>query len=349
MPQPRRVRLPSLPDLAEQKLTKTGYTRGATVREIYQNRVTRNNPVLIPWEWWEACKTPNDGSAGYENGYIVLIEPEWLFTTQGAVQQLLDAGVEIGQNALVLYRRRSDWLRWGPEENIAFPNGMSFDIATSRTRPLGGTYFARVAGTVARDISGGVIVEGYNSTALRGAGIRVFEYASATTINQAKVQLEALLWMCEDSSDAMLLAGMSKLDIQLRSRHIMSAAKAAGLLDLERLRILRMIDDEDRTICPLCRVRISAADFLERTKQAEGREVHDLTTTEVSLFHIVELRIGKLQHRPYNLAWGHHFCNVVVKDAGILPTLKWMKGVLDNQPIQNIEIEEELVEEAVES
>lgn len=45
------VALPKLPPLVEQKLTKTGYTRGATMKEIYQNRVTRNNPVLIPWEF----------------------------------------------------------------------------------------------------------------------------------------------------------------------------------------------------------------------------------------------------------------------------------------------------------
>ena len=40
-------KLPSAPPLIEQKLTKAGYTRGATPSEIFQNRVTRNNTVLI--------------------------------------------------------------------------------------------------------------------------------------------------------------------------------------------------------------------------------------------------------------------------------------------------------------
>jgi hypothetical protein len=57
-----RRRLPRLPKLADEKLMKTGYTRGATVREVYQNRVTRNNPVLVPWEGWDLCKAPDDGS-----------------------------------------------------------------------------------------------------------------------------------------------------------------------------------------------------------------------------------------------------------------------------------------------
>ena len=46
------------------------------------------------------------------------------------------------------------------------------------------------------------------------------------------------------------------------------------------------------------------------------------------MFHIQELRTGEFNHRPYNLGWGHHHCNVVVKDAGIQPTLDWMREVL---------------------
>ena len=73
---------------------------------------------------------------------------------------------------------------------------------------------------------------------------------------------------------------------------------------------------------------ISAIGFCSKIPQAEGREVPDLTVTEVSLFHIHELRTGEFNHRPYNLGWGHHHCNVVVKDAGIDNTLQWMLDVL---------------------
>ncbi len=40
------------------------------------------------------------------------------------------------------------------------------------------------------------------------------------------------------------------------------------------------------------------------SKRKEGRVVPDLTVTEVSLFHIRELRTGEFNHRPYNLGWG---------------------------------------------
>jgi len=52
-----------------------------------------------------------------------------------------------------------------------------------------------------------------------------------------------------------------------------------------------------------------------------------------------------LQHKPYNLGWGHHFCNVVARDAGIMETLDWMKGVLENQVAGNLDAES--VEKAV--
>jgi hypothetical protein len=68
-------------------------------------------------------------------------------------------------------------------------------------------------------------------------------------------------------------------------------------------------------------------------EQAEGRVVPDLTVTELNLFHINELRVGSFNHLTYNLAWGHHHCNVVVKDAGIQKTLEWMVRVLERNRI----------------
>lgn len=41
-----------------------------------------------------------------------------------------------------------------------------------------------------------------------------------------------------------------------------------------------------------------------------------------------ELRIGVFNHRTYNLGWGHHHCNVVVKDAGIQATIEWMDTII---------------------
>jgi hypothetical protein len=327
-----KASLPKIPALVEQKLTKTGYTRGATTREIYQNRVTRNNTVLIQWRSWTTCKTPDDGSGQYEKGSIVLLEPSWYMQSKSADDELAAEGLEVGANALLLFLRRSDWVAYRPRSG-KLPNGKPFAVATSRETPLGGVYFARVHATVADD--GLEVVQGYDNTRLRGAGIRVYEYASTTTIMRARCQLEALIWLCEDAETAMRDAGMDRADVRARRDLALSIAETSGLLDLNRLRTIRALNGDDRTVCPLCLEPVSVADIMSRSMQAEGREVYDLTTTEVGLFHIDELRVGRLQHKPYNLGWGHHYCNVVAKDAGIMPTLEWMQRVLVNQGYQN--------------
>lgn len=345
---PPATKLPKLPDLIEQKLTKTGYTRGAADREIYQNRVTRNNPVLIDLASWPLCRVPDDGTQAYENGHIVLVEPEWYFTTHNSNDELLAQGLVIGENALLLFLRRSDWVRWGSGQSRP-PNGQSLDVATSRRAPLGGTYFARVHATVSEE--GAELVAGFNTTAIRGAGIRVYEYASRATIAAAKLQLECLMWRCYDSLEAMVAGGMTTEGSQLRRDTQLNRAANSGLLDLERLRKARIVDAEGVTICPLCLECLSVSDFMRRGEQAEGRATYDLTVTELSLFHVQELRVGKLLHKPYNLGWGHHFCNVVAKDVGILPTLDWMTGVLANQDRHghgDLGEDRESIEEAVE-
>lgn len=338
-----------LPQLLARKLYKTGQTRGATVREIYQNRVNRNSTVLIPHAYYEACKTPDDGTDAYENGFIVLVEPSWYFTTADPDAVLAAQGLVLGENAILLFQRRSDWLNYASNIGPNLPNGMPFVPATARLNPLGGVYMARVHSTTAEE-DGEAVVHGYTTTAMRGAGIRVYEYASTDALRQTRIQLEAMVWLCEDSISAMVDAGMNFDAAKDKMKATLKKATAEGLLDLERLRKARMLDDENTTVCPLCLERISAASFLKREEQAEGRETHDNTVTELGLFHIDELRVGRLGHKAYNLGWGHHYCNVVVKDAGIIPTLRWMKRVLDNNgdSYEAIDEQEALVEEAVE-
>lgn len=323
-----RITLPKLPPLVTEKLKKTGYTRGASKLEIYQNRVTRNSTVLIWWDYWEQCKSPDDGTSSYQNGFIVLVRPDWYFETADADSLLAAEGLFLGVNALLMFQHRNDWARYAPRSG-RLPNGLPFVPATSRLAPLGGTYMARIHATTAN--AGNRVDEGFVTTAARGAGIRVYEYASSKTIATTRLQLEALIWLCHDVVPVMLEAGMTAAGAMTRCKWAFDECRSQGLLDLPRLRKLRLLNEGDELVCPLCLLPLSAREFSERMEQAEGRATYDLTTTEISLFHVEELRVGKLQHKPYNLGWGHHFCNVVVKDSGIQPTLGWMRMVLRNQ------------------
>ena len=315
-----RHSLPKLPKLLNRKIYKTGQTRGADDDEIFQNRVSRSSTVLIPYQVWIRHYTPAKWATTFEKGYIVLVSPDDFFKTLNSGADLVKVGLMIGENALIFYETRAQWLAHNPAT-------VGWQYATSRLAPLLGQYVARVSATTAAE-NGAKLILGFETTANKGAGIRVYEYASEQTVDACRLQLEALFWLCGDSLDVAIGNGMKAIDAQLRKNGLLLICKERGLLDYNRLLEARILNREHHTICPLCLQELSSQGFFSRMKQAEGREVLDLTVTQLNLFHIKELRMGESNHRPYNLGWGHHHCNVVVKDVGIMPTLQWMSEVL---------------------
>jgi len=303
----------------ERKLYKTGQTRGADDDVIYQNRVSRNSTVLIPYLLKDDFKLPPEGEDEFEHGFIELISPLHYFGTTDIEQELAERGLELGRNALVFYQTRAEWIANNPD-------ALGWSSAQRRQSPLGGQYVARVAGLTSAE--GEKIIRGFNTTNSKGAGIRLYEYASANTIKAARLQLEALFWLCKDAPAIAQLNGMAATDVEARMEFCLKYSEANNLLDLTQLKEARIINAFGKTICPLCLEELSAQGFFSKVEQAEGREVHDLTVTQLNLFHVTELRYGVFNHRPYNLGWGHHHCNVVVKDSGISKTLEWMHEIM---------------------
>ncbi len=290
-------RLPALPTFLSRKLFKTGQTRGADDDEIFQNRVSRNSTVLIPFDSWNPEMLKSIGH--FENGFIVLVPPSI------SEQDLRDKELVLGENSVYFYETRSEWDSYNPDQK-------GFRVASSRIAPLGGEYVARVPATTAHD-GGEKINRGFTRTDCKGAGIRFFEYASSDTINKARIQLEAVFWHCFDAIQTVVSAGMRNEDAIIRKKLITKQCRELGLLNYSELKRMRILNVEHETICPLCLEVLSGKGFMSRLAQAEGRSVPDLTVTEISLFHIEELRAGQFNHRPYNLGWGHHYCNVVAK------------------------------------
>ncbi|MDD5507946.1 MAG: BstXI family restriction endonuclease [Bacteroidales bacterium] len=312
-------RLPPLPKLLDRKIYKTGQTRGADDDVIYQNRVKRNSTVLIPINSFNNCAYAPDNQGIFENDYIVLIKPEEYFENSQIRSYMEEKDLVLGLNSLLFYETRYQW-------NAYNPTRYNLNVASSRIAPLGGEYVARVPSTTSKDDE--KINLGFITSEIKGAGIRVYEYASSDIIKKCQLQLEYLYWSCPDSIDISLKEGMTKRNIEIRKSNIELVCNQLGLLNKEELKKIRVINDEGHTTCPLCLEKILASGFYNRLEQADGRDVPDLTVTQVSLFHIVELRTGVFNHQPYNLGWGHHFCNVVCKDSGINDTLLWMKEVL---------------------
>ena len=316
---PRRS-LPKLPQLLDRKIYKTGQTRGADDDEIYQNRVSRTSTVLVPHAVWSRYFAPPAKPYTFERGFIVLVSPDDYFSQQNPDAWLAKSGLTLGGNCLVFYETRSQW-------NENNPDALKWKAAQSRLDPLGGQFIARISATTAAD-NGAKINHGFTSTTNKGAGIRVYEYASEKTISDCRYQLEALFWLCHDADIVSVQNGMTAKESAQRKAAILEHCQNEKLFDKSKLSEARIINKSGRTICPLCLEKLSGQGFFSRMEQAEGRAVLDLTITQLNLFHIEELRMGVFNHRPYNLGWGHHHCNVVVKDAGIHETLHWMQEVL---------------------
>jgi hypothetical protein len=318
---PKTEKLPSLPRLLDRKIYKTGQTRGADDDEIFQNRVSRSGTVLIPYACWDLCALPPDAKSQYESGFIVLLSPDEYFGDVNITASLAAKGLEIGKNALVFYETRQQWIAHNPDD-------LNWKAAKKRIKPLGGQYVARISATTAAENSK-KIIRGFDVTKSKGAGIRVYEYSNNETTKNCRLQLEALFWLCSDSEKVAVSNGMSAEAAATRKAAILHKSKELELLDATQLIAARVLNSDGKTICPLCLEELSGQGFFNRMEQAEGRLVHDLTITQLNLFHIAELRYGVLNHRPYNLGWGHHHCNVVVKDAGISATLEWMRDLVN--------------------
>lgn len=313
--------MPALPELLQRKLNKTGQTRGADNDEIFQNRVSRASTVLIPDSVWFQHFTIKKAEALFKKGYIILLSPEAYFSPKTQEPRLDKSDLVLGKNALVFYQTRSQWIANDPTR-------LGWTPAERRVSPFLGEYVARISGTTAANEKGKPILYGFTTTKSKGAGIRVYEYASDQDILNCRNQLEALFWLCEDSTAVAIQQGMLIEACEERSQKLLDTCNSDSLLNYDLLIENRILNNERKTICPLCLLPLSGQGFFKRMPQAVGREVLDLTITELNLFHIEELRMGETNHKPYNLGWGHHHCNVVVKDAGILPTIKWMTEVV---------------------
>lgn len=316
---PTKIKAPSLPQLLKSKTYKTGQTRGASDDEIYQNRVGRNSTVIIPYPLFDLCKKAPTNGGIYENGFIVIIKPERYFNNIDLKKDLSDKGLEIGKNTLLFYETRTEWNKYNPEHKGLRP-------AISRTYPLGGEYIARIPATTSKEQP--KILKGFINTSLKGARIRIYEYADRSTIDTCVEQLEYIYWQCIDAVSTAIQIGMSAEQVKARIASNKQFVEANKLNDNDALIKSRILNSKGNTICPLCLEPLSAIGFYSRLEQAEGREVPDLTITQIKLFHIRELRKGEFNHRPYNLGWGHHHCNVVVKDSGIKETVNWMTDVV---------------------
>lgn len=190
-----------------------------------------------------------------------------------------------------------------------------------------------------------------------GLGNYEYDYANEETIDNVKFQILFLLLNSNsedgqssfefiyDNSEKLMDAGETNtfkkymsgprdkyLNDAMNEFKLFSSAcyekKLLNFLELEKLGVWNT--KTKKAICPLCRKPIFIEEFFKDIEQMEGRQVLDNTQKEIVLMHVNALRPGKLNHRPYNLGWGHNYCNLIQGDEDIFETIEKLKEIVDS-------------------
>lgn len=187
-----------------------------------------------------------------------------------------------------------------------------------------------------------------------GLGNYDYDYANTEMINMVKLQmLYLMLNCCGDDGETFAKFILDNLNIvkdindtnyfktliQNRDDYIIKFKENLQQLKNECIK-LNLIDTNslcnnnitynNTTICPLCSKQITPNDFFVEITQQEGRQVKDNTQREIVLMHINALRPGTLNHRIYNLGWGHNFCNTIQGDKDIDETICELEKIVKN-------------------
>jgi hypothetical protein len=185
---------------------------------------------------------------------------------------------------------------------------------------------------------------------LGGKGLGNYEYDFCTRIEQEKVcyQLAYLIWNTNGFIDFLitkaetnLISWDNELDIRnikeigareyfnICKSHVENYCNENNLIFRDELIRINAIDSVTYfTCCPLCKNEITPSEFFTKVEQDEGRESTQNTITDIVLMHVDPLFPGKLNHKTYNLGWGHHDCNTFQGNKSIIDTLIRLRHIL---------------------
>lgn len=183
-----------------------------------------------------------------------------------------------------------------------------------------------------------------------GLGNFDYDYASDDEIKKIKYQLSYMIFKVPGMKECLIsvlnstsnegltvkiqrakVSGKLSQYIDSVIEHVERYCQQKGLLDFDILSNIRAWNYEsNKPVCPLCLKSLTPEKFFETAEQDEGREEEDNTQAEIVLMHIKGLKPGELNHRTYNLGWGHKDCNTIQGPYDIEYTLDFLKKIIAN-------------------
>lgn len=149
-------------------------------------------------------------------------------------------------------------------------------------------------------------------------------------INYFQTNINTILHPNKDNRIRKLISKNSYFNnLTVSINNYLNLLRVDSLLDENQLSLIGAKWNND-VVCPLCKRRIFIEEFFKEIEQDDGREVLDNTQRSIVLMHIKALHSGFLNHSPYNLGWGHIFCNTIQGGKDIVETIDEIKAIIKN-------------------
>ncbi|MFH1702492.1 MAG: BstXI family restriction endonuclease [Nitrospirota bacterium] len=284
-------------DQDKKKINKAGFaTPRGGAKGAYQNHVTRNNKVIIPYEKFDTTALNI-----YKDDYVVRLYPEQFFEAPRQPKQNLASAhspIQIGVNAFMLYRTWDSFHAFPPlpEWHI---RGLTINGVQTDSRGQGvidtGHYVLRLSS------------HGHNRKRHEGPpqGIFATEYADELTN-----------YLCRCVLAFLIVNTFNSPYTANQAEHLKLILISAGLLNYELFEQNGTIR-RTHTCCPLCQKVIRynelhetiSFDESEASLNAAAQVAGATRSTIVNLFHLKPLIYHSLTHIPANIGWGHAICN----------------------------------------
>ncbi len=342
------------------KLTKTREARQGD--PLYKRRNSRTSRVLIQYEMFKNLET--DHLNKYKKGYVVVLTPKEYFESKDTPKTDLDSRIELGKNAIVYYQLddedwdnlpiQNDWIQvvekssakgdWSGHFAVnitnATPKKKSFIVRKDETKDHNSfKWMKRKVKNLKRRVDNGL--------GGKGLGNYDFDYCDEDTLEKTLFQLAYYFWNMKGINDVLVKEydngigfgqngqidknNMTKPKFKTwlkESKEAVEKYVQKHNLDdkkkLEESRIFR----NGKVVCPLCLQPMKAEDLTSVIEQDLGRTSAGQTITSIVLMHINPLRPGEFNHRPFNLGWGHKWCNTIQENLQIDETLSELAKIL---------------------
>jgi hypothetical protein len=343
----------------KKKITKTREARGGG--GIYKRRNKRSNRVIIHYNIYKKIIKEDIKILDlYKRGYAVRVKPKEYFKENGEAKDDFEKSLKLGENAFLYFKTRDDWDKYikycSKFNEVAELYTKSKEVENNKQWI--GEYCTFIKNKDPQEISL-ICTTGsekknpkYKKKLIKlqkkfeniklpkqaGLGNFDYDYADENEIKNVEYQLSMMIFRSKGIEKELLNRSSKITDKKIKKAkdHINEFCKKNYLDDIKKLAELRALDFKNfEPICPLCLKKIEAEMFFKGSEQEEGREEEDNTQSEIVLMHISGLKPMKLNHRIYNLGWGHKDCNTIQGDKSISETLEYLQNILRTNNMTN--------------